>query len=84
MSILIEKQFRLTMEEQAEGIWECSYPNTTDTLRVYIKCIRTKIEKDMQLSDVIHSGPGVGYYLKTTSLSISYFITQFSDIYLLI
>jgi two-component system KDP operon response regulator KdpE len=56
----------VTYEELAEAVWGCSYPNSTDTLRVYIKRIRNKMEKDLNLTDLIQSRTGVGYYLKIT------------------
>jgi len=54
----------ITYEELAEAVWGCSYPNSTDTLRVYINRIRTKIERELQLSEVIKPRTGIGYYLK--------------------
>jgi two-component system KDP operon response regulator KdpE len=60
----------VTYEELAGAVWGCSYPNATDTLRVYIKRIRTKIEKELQLSNLIHSRTGVGYYLEINQQSL--------------
>ncbi|MDD4924248.1 MAG: response regulator transcription factor [Dehalococcoidales bacterium] len=54
----------ITVEELAEAIWGCPYPNANDTLRVYIRRIRLKIEKELLLSDFVLSRPGVGYYLE--------------------
>jgi two-component system KDP operon response regulator KdpE len=56
----------VTYEDLSETIWGCSYPNSTDTLRVYIKRIRNKIEKELQATGLIQSRTGIGYYLKIT------------------
>lgn len=53
----------VTYEELANTVWGCSYPNSADTLRVYIKRIRNKLLNDLQISDLIHSRTGVGYYV---------------------
>jgi two-component system KDP operon response regulator KdpE len=55
----------VSYEELASDVWGCSYPNSTDALRVYIRRIRNKMEKELELSNVIQSRTGVGYYLDT-------------------
>lgn len=52
----------VSYSELAETVWGVVYPDATNTLRVYIRRLRAKIETDPQCCiGFIHSRPGIGY-----------------------
>ena len=54
----------VSFSEIADRIWGGSYPNASDTLRVYIRRLRAKIEKEPQCANLIQSRPGIGYFIE--------------------
>ena len=56
-----------TYNELAEAIWGDIYPKAENTIRVYIRRLRAKIELEPQCKGLIHSQPGVGYILDASS-----------------
>lgn len=54
----------VTYSELAETVWGDIYPNAADTLRVYIRRLRAKIETHPRCVGLIHSRPGIGYLLE--------------------
>jgi DNA-binding response OmpR family regulator len=56
-----------TYSELAEAVWGSDYPDSVDSLRVHIRRLRQKIEKDPDDPQVILTKSGVGYYLATQS-----------------
>jgi DNA-binding response OmpR family regulator len=48
----------------AEAVWGDLYPGADDNLRVYIRHLREKIEKDPNHPKLILTKIGVGYYLQ--------------------
>ena len=57
----------LTHTQLAEVIWGDFYPNAPEALRVYLRRIRAKMGKDLQVSSLIKTVPGVGYILDLKS-----------------
>ena len=47
----------------AEAVWGHDYPDSTDSLKVYIRHIRKKIEVDPSNPNLIINKPGIGYVL---------------------
>ena len=47
----------------AEAVWGEDYPDAVDSLRVYIRRLREKIEKDPEKPQVILTKTGVGYLM---------------------
>ena len=58
-----------TYNELAEAIWGDIYPKAENTIRVYIRRLRVKIESEPQCKGFIRSQPGVGYILDVPSWS---------------
>ncbi len=54
----------VTYDQLANAIWGDFYPNAPEALRVYIRRIRAKIEKEQQGAELIRTSPGVGYILE--------------------
>jgi len=54
----------VTISEIAEAIWGEDYNGSADTLRVYIKRLRAKIEIDPSIPVFILAKPGRGYLLQ--------------------
>jgi len=52
-----------TYSSLAEEVWGEDYPGSLDSLRVYIRRLREKIEDDPSHPQMILNRPGVGYYL---------------------
>jgi len=52
-----------TYSSLAEEVWGEDYPGSLDSLRVYIRRLREKIEDDPSHPQMILNKPGVGYYL---------------------
>jgi two-component system KDP operon response regulator KdpE len=50
----------------AEDVWGVEYPGCIDSLRVYIRRLREKIERDPGHPEIILTKSGVGYYLNRT------------------
>lgn len=57
----------VTYTELAETIWGDEYPHANDTLRVYIRRLRAKLQTNIQLAPIIQSRPGEGYLLEMPS-----------------
>jgi len=47
----------------AEAVWGSDYPNSADSLKVYIRRLREKIEAEPSEPRIILAKPGVGYLL---------------------
>ena len=47
----------------ARAVWGEDYPGAADSLKVYIRRLRMKLEKDPGKPKIILSKPGVGYFL---------------------
>jgi two-component system KDP operon response regulator KdpE len=45
------------------AVWGEDYPGAVDSLKVYIRRLRTKLEEDPGRPKLIISKPGVGYFL---------------------
>jgi len=54
----------VTYSQLAEEVWGDEYPNSADTMRVYIRRLRGKVGRPLQNKFQINSRPGVGYILK--------------------
>ncbi len=54
----------VTYSKLAEAVWGDYYPNAPDTLRVYIRRLRAKIEVEPGYSRLIHTKTGLGYLMK--------------------
>jgi two-component system KDP operon response regulator KdpE len=50
----------------AEDVWGDEYPGCIDSLRVYIRRLREKLERDPGHPKIILTKSGVGYYLNRT------------------
>ena len=50
----------------AEAVWGDDYPDTIDNLKVYIRYLREKLEKDPGKPQFILTKPGIGYYIAKT------------------
>ena len=57
----------VTYSQLAEEVWGGTYPNSKDTLRVYIRRLRSKVGAPLQYKFQISSRPGVGYFLELLS-----------------
>ncbi len=57
----------LTFESLAEIIWGTDYPGSDNTLKVYIRRLRAKVESVSDGTISIISKPGVGFILKTVN-----------------
>jgi two-component system KDP operon response regulator KdpE len=53
----------VTHSNLAEAVWGDDYPGATDSLKVHIRRLREKIEKDPSDPRFILTKTGVGYYL---------------------
>ncbi len=53
----------VTHSELAEAVWGSDYPDSVDSLRVYIRRLRQKIERDPDNPQIILTRSGVGYLL---------------------
>jgi DNA-binding response OmpR family regulator len=47
----------------AEAVWGEDYPDAQNSLKVYIRYLREKLEKDPGRPQIILSRPGIGYYM---------------------
>ena len=54
----------VTYSSLAEEVWGQDYPDATDSLRVYIRRLREKVEVNPSNPQIILNRPGVGYQLK--------------------
>jgi len=54
----------VTYSEIAELVWGSDYPDSVDSLRVYIRRLRQKIEEDPENPSIILTRSGAGYLLK--------------------
>jgi len=53
----------VTYTSLAEEVWGQDYPDATDSLRVYIRRLREKVEADPGNPQIVLNRPGVGYLL---------------------
>jgi len=53
----------VTHSNLAEAVWGDDYPGATDSLKVHIRRLREKIEKDPGKPSIILTKTGVGYFL---------------------
>jgi two-component system, OmpR family, response regulator VicR len=53
----------VTHSSLAEAVWGVDYPGAPDSLKVYIRRLREKLETDPGHPQLILTRPGVGYYL---------------------
>jgi len=53
----------VTYSDLAEAAWGENYPDFIASLRVYVRRLRQKIEDDPDHPCIIHTRPGMGYYL---------------------
>ncbi|MFC1953772.1 response regulator transcription factor [Chloroflexota bacterium] len=53
----------VTYSSLAEEVWGQDYPDATDSLRVYIRRLREKVEENPSNPQIILNRPGVGYQL---------------------
>lgn len=51
----------------ARAVWGEDYPGAVNSLKVYIRRLRTKLEKDPGKPRIIISKPGIGYFLAKNS-----------------
>lgn len=49
-----------------EAVWGENYPDAIDNLKVYIRYLREKLEKNPNKPELILTKPGIGYYLAKT------------------
>ena len=57
----------VTHSRLAEAVWGDEYPGALDSLRVYIRRLREKLEMDPACPEVILTKSGVGYWMAKTS-----------------
>ena len=62
--LLANKGKVVTYTQLADIIWGDYYPNAPETIRVYIRRLRSKIETEPSCSGLIKSKPGSGYILE--------------------
>lgn len=55
----------VTYSSLAEEVWGQDYPDSADSLRVYIRRLREKVEDDPGNPQIILNKPGIGYMLKS-------------------
>ena len=53
----------VTHSSLAEVIWGTDYPDAAQSLKVYIRRLREKLEADPSQPRLILTKPGIGYYL---------------------
>jgi len=53
----------VTQSSLAEAVWGDDYPGAVDSLKVYIRRLRKKLESDPSHPNLILTRPGVGYLL---------------------
>lgn len=65
--VLLAKWRGKTISKQtmAEKVWDINFETGTNTIEVYISFLRNKIDKGFD-NPLIHTQPGLGYYLKDT------------------
>jgi len=64
LECLMKKQGEVaTYSELAEVVWGSDFPESVDSLRVYIRRLRQKICKDPDRPQIIMTKSGVGYFL---------------------
>ncbi|MFC2020626.1 response regulator transcription factor [Chloroflexota bacterium] len=54
----------VTYSSLAEEVWGQDYPDASDSLRVYIRRLRMKVEVDPGNPKIILNKPGIGYMMK--------------------
>lgn len=54
----------VTFDHIAQDLWGGVYPGTSDNIRVFISCLRKKLEKSIQHSPIILTKTNVGYYVE--------------------
>ncbi len=53
----------VTYASIAQKLWEGDYPGSSEAIRVYLRNLRKKVEKDPANPKIIKTSPGIGYYL---------------------
>jgi DNA-binding response OmpR family regulator len=53
----------LTHASLAEAVWGVNYPDADNSLKVHVRRLREKIEKDPAKPELILTKPNVGYYM---------------------
>jgi len=54
----------LSLSTLAQKIWGSYYPGAPEAIRVYIRHLRKKVEKDPDKPKLIVTKPGIGYFLE--------------------
>ena len=54
----------VTYSQLAESVWGGTYDHAADTLRVYIRRLRNKVEANFPGKLIIRTRPGLGYSLE--------------------
>ena len=54
----------LTYSQLAESVWGGTYDGSNDTLRVYVRRLRTKVETNFPGKLIIRAKPGLGYFVE--------------------
>jgi two-component system KDP operon response regulator KdpE len=54
----------VTHKQLIRDLWGDAYGDDTQYLRIYIRQLRQKIEKDRMRDQYIHTEPGIGYRLE--------------------
>ena len=53
----------VTHSSLAEVVWGVDYPNAADSLKVYVRRLRTKLEADPSHPQIVLTKPGIGYLM---------------------
>ncbi len=64
--LAMNKGMVLSLSTLAQKIWGDDYPGAPEAIRVYIRHLRKKIEKDPDKPKLIITKPGIGYKLEKT------------------
>lgn len=68
LSILVKNEGRVIPHKQLiRDLWGEAYGDDNQYLRVYVRQLRRKIEKDRMRDQYIHTEPGIGYRLEYVS-----------------
>ncbi len=68
LSVLVQNAGKVIPHKQlVRELWGNAYGEDNQYLRVYVRQLRRKIEKDRMLDQYIHTEPGIGYRLEHTS-----------------
>jgi two-component system KDP operon response regulator KdpE len=64
--LVINRGKVVTFPSLAALLWQDEYPGYKDTIQVYIRRLRKKIESDASHPSIIITQPGIGYYFNQT------------------